>query len=57
VVSIVAGVLNTCGYNSDGIAATTAQLNGPYSVAVDASGNLFIADNGNNRIREVNASA
>jgi len=56
VVSIVAGVLNTCGYNGDGIAATTAQLNGPYSAAVDTSGNIFIADNGNNRVREVNTS-
>jgi sugar lactone lactonase YvrE len=56
VVSIVAGVLNTCGYNGDGIAATTAQLNGPYSVTLDTSGNLFIADNGNNRLREVNTS-
>ena len=56
VVSIVAGVLNTCGYNGDGIPATSAQLNGPYSVAVDSHGNFLIADNGNNRIREVNSS-
>jgi YVTN family beta-propeller protein len=56
VVSIVAGVLNTCGYNGDGIAATTAQLSGPYSVAMDLAGDLFIADNFNNRIREVNTS-
>jgi len=56
VVSVVAGVVNVCGYNGDGIAATTAQLNGPYSVAVDTAGNLFLADNGNNRIREVNTS-
>jgi YVTN family beta-propeller protein len=56
VVSVFAGVLNTCGYNGDGITATTAQLNAPYSVALDTSGNLFIADNGNNRVREVNTS-
>ncbi len=56
VVSIAAGVLNTCGYNGDGISATSAQLNAPYSVAVDSSGDLFIADNFNNRIREVNTS-
>ena len=54
VVSVVAGVLGSCGYNGDGVAATAAQLNFPYAVAVDASGNLLIADNGNNRIREVN---
>jgi len=56
VVSIAAGVLNTCGYNGDGIAATTADLNSPYGVAVDASGNLYIADYGNNRVREVNTA-
>jgi len=56
VVSIVTGVLGTCGYNGDGILATSAQLNGPTSVAVDASGNLFIADYSNNRVRQVNTS-
>ena len=56
VVSIAAGVLNTCGYNGDNIAATTAQLNSPYGVALDSSGNLFIADFANNRVREVNTS-
>jgi YVTN family beta-propeller protein len=56
VVSIVAGVLNTCGYNGDGIAATAAQLNGPSAVAVDAGGNLFLVDYGNNRVRQVNTS-
>jgi YVTN family beta-propeller protein len=56
VVSIAAGVLNTCGYNGDNLAATTAQLNTPYGVALDSSGNLFIADFGNNRVREVNTS-
>lgn len=55
-VSIAAGVLNTCGYNGDNIAATTAQLNSPYGVALDSSGNLFIADLTNNRVREVNTS-
>ncbi len=33
--------------------ATSAQLNSPYSVAVDPAGNLYIADYFNNRIREV----
>jgi len=56
VVSIVAGVLNTCGYNGDGIPATAAQLIGPSSVALDASGNLLLVDYGNNRVREVNSS-
>jgi len=56
VVSIAAGVLNTCGYNGDNIIATSAQLNLPYGVAVDSSGNVFIADYNNNRVREVNTS-
>jgi hypothetical protein len=41
------------GYNGDGIAATAAQLNSPTGVAVDASGNLFIADSQNHIIRKV----
>ncbi len=41
------------GYSGDGSAATAAQLNAPYGVAVDASGNLYIADTGNNVIRKV----
>ena len=56
VVTIAAGVLDTCGYNGDGIAATAAQLYGPSAVAVDASGNLLLVDYNNNRVREVNTS-
>jgi uncharacterized protein (TIGR03437 family) len=41
------------GYGGDGGAATSAQLNGPQSVAVDAAGNLYIADTANNRVRQV----
>jgi hypothetical protein len=41
------------GYSGDGGAATNAELNSPQGVAVDASGNLFIADTENNRIRKV----
>ncbi len=44
------------GYNGDGIPANTAQLNNPVGVAVDASGNLYIADQGNQVIRIVDAS-
>ncbi|MGA2177941.1 MAG: immunoglobulin domain-containing protein, partial [Verrucomicrobiota bacterium] len=41
------------GYSGDGGPATDAELAGPYDVAVDVSGNLFIGDFGNDRIREV----
>ena len=44
------------GYNSDGIAATSAEINLPRGVALDSSGNLYIADTGNARIREVSTS-
>src|SRR5258705_467881 len=40
----------------DGGVATGAQLAAPLSVAVDASGNLFIGDSQNYRIRMVNSS-
>jgi len=44
----------TGGFNGDGIAAVDAQLNGPTGVAVDDYGNVYIADHGNGRIREIN---
>ena len=44
------------GYSGDGGAATGAQLSGPSGVAVDAAGDLFIADSANNVVREVNLS-
>jgi sugar lactone lactonase YvrE len=43
----------TFGYTGDGGAATNAELDDPYGVAVDAFGNLFIADSGNQRVRQV----
>ena len=52
VITTVAGNGNCC-YSGDGGPATSAWLNNPYAVVIDASGNLYIADTGNNRIREV----
>ncbi len=52
IITTVAGN-GSYGYSGDGGQATSASLAGPSGVAVDASGNLFIADTGNFRIREV----
>ena len=40
----------------DGLAATSASLYFPRGPALDSQGNLYITDEGNNRIREVNAT-
>lgn len=45
----------TPGFSGDGSAATSAQLDTPTGVAVDSSGNLYIADTHNQRIRKVSA--
>ena len=52
----VAGTQRACGYSGDGGPATSAQLNYPYGVALDAAGNLYIADTNNQRIRRVSAA-
>jgi len=44
---------NTCG---DGGAATSANLNGPMGVAVSATGEIYIADTNDNRIRKVDTA-
>ena len=44
-------------YSGDGGAAANAGLNAPRGVVVDSSGNLFIADSGNSRIRMVSRFA
>jgi uncharacterized protein (TIGR03437 family) len=52
VMTTVAGS-GTTGFSGDGGPAANAQLNQPFGVAVDSSGNVYIADTGNNRIRLV----
>lgn len=52
VISTVAGT-GTAGYSGDGGPATSAKLFRPEAVAVDAAGDLYIADTGNYRIRRV----
>ncbi len=52
IITTVAGK-SGAGSGGDGGAATNAQLNLPFGVAFDGSGNLYVADSGNNRIRMV----
>jgi len=52
VITTVAGK-NGAGFSGDGGAATNANLNQPQDVALDAVGNLFIADSSNRRVRKV----
>jgi len=56
VIATVAGGDGTPGYSGDGGAATRAQLNGPVALATDDTGNLYIADSFNSRIRMVSPS-
>jgi DNA-binding beta-propeller fold protein YncE len=51
IISTAAGL--TRGFSGDGFPAIRAQLYYPTGVFVDESGNLYIADDGNNRIRKV----
>ena len=57
--TVVSGVIHTIvgngslSYMGDGVAATATTLAGPTGVAVDNTGNVYIADTGNSRIRKV----
>jgi len=55
IISTVAGV-GTLGFGGDGAAATLAHLHDPTGVAIDAAGNLYIADQLNGRVRKVNTA-
>ncbi|MBI2355311.1 MAG: hypothetical protein HYV06_09830, partial [Deltaproteobacteria bacterium] len=54
IITTVAGN-GSFGFTGDGGEATAAQLNIPFGVGLDSAGNLYIADSGNLRIREVEA--
>ncbi len=57
-----AGVITTVAgngsfsFSGDGGPATSAGLRNPYGVSIDSTGNLYIADSGNARIRKVTAA-
>jgi hypothetical protein len=56
VITTIAGIGGLQGYSGDGGPATSALLWGPTAVAVDPTGNVFIADTNNCRVREINVA-
>jgi len=44
------------GYLGDGSTIAGAEFSSPEAVAIDASGNIYIADTGNNRVRKIDTS-
>ena len=54
IITTVAGT-GTAGLSGDGGPAMSAQLNWPVGIAIDGSGNLYIADAANQRVRKVSA--
>lgn len=55
IITTVAGA-GSAGFGGDGGAAIAAALNGPAGLAVDASGDVYIADVNNNRVRRLSAA-
>ena len=55
IITTIAGTGGREGYGGDGDLAVSARLNRPGSVFVDGSGDIFIADRNNYRIRKVDA--
>ena len=54
-ISTVAGT-GVAGYSGDGGPALAAQFDGPRGVAGDSAGNLYVADDNNNRVRRIDSS-
>jgi len=52
IIRTIAGT-GVAGFSGDGGPAVVAQLSAPYGLAVDTTGNLFIADLANHRIRRI----
>ena len=55
IITTVAGT-GTSGFSGDGGSATAARIADPRSVTVDTAGNLYIADTGNQRVRQVDTN-
>jgi len=50
-ITVIAGNVNSVGFSGDGGPAISALLSSPKALYIDASRNIFIADEGNNRVR------
>ncbi len=57
IISTIAGIAGIAGYSGDGGQATLAELYGPNGMAFDASGNLYLAEDGNNVIRKIDMTS
>ena len=60
IITTIAGVgpvgVGAGSYGGDGGPATSAQISSPYGVTFDVAGNLYIADEGNQRIRKIDTA-
>jgi hypothetical protein len=56
-VTIYAGTPGTNGYTGDGGVATSATFNGPNSIIMDGSGNMYVSDQVNSAIRKITSSS
>lgn len=54
-IHLVSGPSVVPGFSGDGGPVSAAGFNQPFGMELDSQGNLFIADSGNNRIREISA--
>jgi YD repeat-containing protein len=54
--TIAGSATGSGGFSGDGGAATSAELLGPFTIALDSSDDLYIADYWNDRVREVSSS-
>jgi trimeric autotransporter adhesin len=53
IISTIAGEAGQFGFNGDGLAPALAYLNDPGGIAIDPSGSIYIADQGNNMVRKI----
>ena len=56
IITTYAGSSTSGSYSGDNGPATAATLNGPHGASLDTSGNVYIADTVNNRVRKVTVS-